>query len=266
MKLSMRGVSDRPSRSLTSWISSESLLGLIRVIEQPDQELPDLSLVEGLEMADTQAGDELGLLEQGHPDLLVRLEVVRPAGNHDLGLSGRRLEEGLEMVRGALVADALGQLVEAVEQKRDPALLQHEAKLLDIERLFAPADEVLGDQLVERPGELERPQLDQDRDRCPRLIGQPAGQLPQQERLARAEVRQDQDEPSVVLHQPSADDLDGIVVGLLLQDRRPGPEPGRHPLLDIEARRVDPVGLQPLPLTLQVMAEVDQPLVLDEGE
>ena len=34
----------------------ESLLGLIRITEQPGQELPDLALVEGLEMAEAEAG------------------------------------------------------------------------------------------------------------------------------------------------------------------------------------------------------------------
>ena len=70
----------------------ESLLGLIAVVEQVGQELPDLPLVEGLEMAEAEAGDELGLLEEGRPDLLVRLEVVGPAGDDDLGLAGGRLE------------------------------------------------------------------------------------------------------------------------------------------------------------------------------
>ena len=120
MKLSMRRRLGEAEQVLDVADQLESLVGLSRVTEEPNEELADLSLVEGLEMADTQAGDELGLLEQGRSDLLVRLEVVRPAGDDDLGLAGRRLEEGVEMVRGTLIADVLSQLVEAIEQQRDP--------------------------------------------------------------------------------------------------------------------------------------------------
>ena len=101
MKLSIRGVSDSPSRSLTSWISSESLLGLLGVAEQVGQEVADLPLVKGLEMAEAEAGDEFGLLKEGGPDLVVRLEVVDAAGDDDLGLAGGRLQERVEVVRGA---------------------------------------------------------------------------------------------------------------------------------------------------------------------
>jgi len=225
-----------------------------------DEEAPDLRLPEAREPADPPAGDMLGTRRERTLDLVLRLEVLGAAGHDDLGLAGRRLDEGVEVLGGALVGNAQGQLVEAVEKERDAALLEHVAKSLEVDAVFPGPDEVLGDELIQGAGLLEAAHLDEHRGRALAARREPQRQHVQEEALAGAEVAEQEDEARFRLGQPLHDRGQGIL-GI-------GTIPAHlaiHALVDIKRGRVDGIVLQPAGLALQVGAEVDEPLILDEA-
>ena len=104
--------------------SSASFLVVPAVEEEPF----DLRLSEGLELAVAQALQRLCALVEDSANLFVRFEMLSTAGDDHLGVARRRLYERLEVLGGAVVTDAQGQFVEAVEEERDAALLEHIAE------------------------------------------------------------------------------------------------------------------------------------------
>jgi hypothetical protein len=183
-----------------------AFLGCSIVAITIDEEAPDLGLPEMRKPADPAAGDQRGTRRQRAVDLAFRLEVLDAARHDDLGLAGRRLDEGIEVLSGALVGDAQGQLVEAVEEERDAAVREHIAKSLDVDdALFPGPDEVLGDELVQAAGLLEAAHFDEDRDRALFARREAEGQHVEEEALAGAEVPEQEDETRLRLGQPARD-------------------------------------------------------------
>jgi len=93
---------------------------------------------------------------------------------------------------GAVVGHAQGELVEAVEQQRDLARAEHVAEGGQVDPVLAVRREVLRDQLVHGARLLQRPQLDEHGRQVGQRLRDAPGQLAQQERLAAAEVAEEE--------------------------------------------------------------------------
>ncbi len=75
----------------------------------------DLRGREVLDGEDPPVGHRAHPLAEGGEHLLVRFEVLRPAGHDDLRLALGRSQQCLKVISGPLVGDSGDQLVEAVE-------------------------------------------------------------------------------------------------------------------------------------------------------
>ena len=234
--------------------------GLVLAAEPVHQEAANLGVRERQELREAVARDGLRAVPERRPHLLIRLEVLRPAGQDDLRVPERGLGQRIEVLRGALVGHPQGELVEAVEQQRDAPLGEQVAERRQIDAIHAREREVLRDQGVQAPRLLERPHLDQDRRHRAAAGAHPPRQLVEQERLARAEVAQEHDEASVGRSEPLEHRRERVLARVLLQADRVD-EPLRHE----QARRVDRIGLEPRGLALDVGAEVDELLVVAEA-
>ena len=120
--------------------------------------------------------------------------------------------------------------------------------------------EMLRDERVDRLRLLQGAHLHEDRIRGDAPGGEPPGQLVQQERLAGAEVAQDEEEARIRHHQ-----LPLKLVQYAVDVPPILPDGERRALLDVEVRRIDGVGLQPLGQAIEVGPEIDQSLVVGEA-
>ncbi len=133
------------------------------------------------------------LFEQPENHLVVVLEMLRAAGEHDDGAARRGPGDCAEVIGRALERNAQGEFIVAIEQNHQMALHCHVLQLLRANLLQAelpePGDEHRGGVLHLVKGA----QLDEQRgDRTARL-GEFQRELAQQEGLARAEIAVDQD-------------------------------------------------------------------------
>jgi len=211
--------------------------------------------------------------------LLVVQEVLRAARDHHLGLAGRGLQQRLQVLGGGVVGHAQRQLVEAVEQERDPALLEHVAEGGVIEPLHAALGMKCWPSSASRLRAFSsRRSFDEDRDERALGAGEPQGELVHEERLAGSEIAEHEREPRPVVAEPCververvvraervdradrADRAERVVRAERVARHRIG-EPGavREPLRHEEPRRIHGVALQHPGLLRHVRPEVEQP-------
>ena len=154
------------------------------------QELVNLRGIEAVELAVAQPGELFGALSQCLAYLLVVLEMLGAAGKDHLGVAPGGLDDGIEVLDGAVVAHAQREFIEPIEQQGDAAPLQHVAKRLEVNALLAGSGQVLGDELIERTALLQRTHLNQHRRESSPVGGKAAGEFVQEEGLAGAEFPQ----------------------------------------------------------------------------
>jgi len=77
---------------------------------------------------------------QGGADLGSGAEVLGAAGKHHLGVVGDRAKQGLQVVGGVVEADPQFQLVESVEEQREPPAADHVPQLRHVEGVHVLPD------------------------------------------------------------------------------------------------------------------------------
>ncbi len=186
--------------------------------------------------------------------------MVGPAGNNDLCVVLRGLQEGLQVIGRPIVGDPVHQFVEPVEQQDDAAFAQHVSERPEIDEVPLVVGQVGGDQPVDGVRLVQGTELDEDRRQSGQLVGYPAGHLAEGEGLAPAEVAEQEDEPAVVLVDQSQELLgESVVDGMVRPDKL------AVALRYIQARRVLRVVGQPGGLVRNEVTEIQQSLELDEA-
>ena len=238
------------------------LLRLLCLGDHIPQEPTDLLLAKFLQLHQPVPRHLLRPLRQRPPDLTIRQEVLRPARHHHLGVALRRGHHRLEVLQRPVVGQPQRQLVEAVEQQRDPPLGEQVLERIEIDPAHVGIGKVLRQEPLERGLLVQLAHLHQHRHERVLIPRHPPRQLVEQERFPRAEVPQHQRKARVGRLQQLPQRLQRALCRLLLAPPRQAPS---RRLFDIEPGWIHRVHLEPARLLLQVRPEVEEPLVLPEA-
>jgi hypothetical protein len=254
-------IAGQPQQVLDLLDPVEPALGPRDVTEvEACQKVADLGVGEVLQLQDPGRVPTNGLLAHDPAELTVVPEMLGPAGQHDLRLTGRGLQQLAQIGRRRRVGDLLDQLVIAVQQQSDPPGGDQVPDLGGGDVADVQPDQVLGDQVVQVGALLQGPQLDQYRFHGADLLRHLTDQLVHEERLAAPEVPEHGDEPGPRLPQPGRDPRQNMILYLGTTLPVTLPEPLRH----IQRGRVSHICGQPFLLPRTDPRQVDQPSVLHQ--